>query len=398
MAQRKKSKSLITASGYGQLLSGISELLESARRTAARRVNNILTATYWEIGRRIVEHELDGQRRADYGAQVVDQLAADLTRNHGRGFSRSNVFQMRGFFLAWEIVQTPSGKLEARAKFGDNPIVQTPSGQSVTLIETSNSQPLVSTLPSEPTEVFPMSWSHYVRLLSVEKPHARAFYEAEAIRGGWSVRQLDRQISTQLFERTSHSKRRKALLAKAQVPQPEDAVSAQDEIRDPYLLEFLNLKDEYSESELEDALIRHLEWFLLELGNGFTFVARQKRIRIGTEWYRIDLVLYHRVLRCLVLIDLKRGKFTHADAGQMNLYLNYAQENLTFAGESDPIGIILCSDKDDAVVKYATGDINAKVFASKYLTELPNADALRAELITTQEAISRRLDERKPTN
>lgn len=398
MAQRKKSKSLITASGYGQLLSGISELLESARRTAARRVNSILTATYWEIGRRIVEHELGGQHRADYGAQVVDQLAADLTHKHGRGFSRSNVFQMRGFFLAWEIVQTPSGKLEARAKFGDNSIVQTLSGQSTALIRTSNSQAPASFLPSEPTEVFPMSWSHYVRLLSVEKPHARAFYEAEAIRGGWSVRQLDRQISTQLFERTSHSKRRKALLAKAQVPQPEDAVSAYDEIRDPYLLEFLNLKDEYSESELEDALIRHLEWFLLELGNGFTFVARQKRIRIGTEWYRIDLMLYHRVLRCLVLIDLKRGKFTHADAGQMNLYLNYAQEHLTFTGESDPIGIILCSDKDDAVVKYATGDINAKVFASKYLTELPNADALRAELITTQEAISRRLEVRKPSH
>lgn len=394
MAQRKKSKSLTTTTGYGGLLSGISELLDAARRTAARRVNGILTATYWEIGRRIVEHELSGQHRADYGEQIIDQLAADLTRKHGRGFSRSNVFQMRGFFLAWEIVQTPSGKLEARAKFGGNSIVQTLSGQSAALVGTPNSQAPVSFLPSEPTEVFPMSWSHYVRLLSVEKPHARAFYEVEAIRGGWSVRQLDRQISTQLFERTSHSKRQSALLAKAHVAKPEDAVSAQDEIRDPYLLEFLNLKDEYSESDLEDALIRHLEWFLLELGNGFTFVARQKRIRIGTEWYRIDLVLYHRVLRCLVLVDLKRGKFTHADAGQMNLYLNYAQEHLTFEGESDPIGIILCSDKDDAVVKYATGGINAKVFASKYLTELPNEDALRAELITTQETIARKLEER----
>ncbi len=397
MAQRNKSNSLAKNAGYDDLLSGISELLDAARRTVARRVNGVLTATYWEIGRRIVEHEQGGQHRADYGEQVVTRLAADLTRQHGRGFSKSNVFLMRGFFLGWEIFQTPSGKSEARAKFGGNSIVQTPSGQSAALIETSNSQALASTLPNEPANVFTLSWSHYVRLLSVEKPHARAFYEAEAIRGGWSVRQLDRQISTQLFERTSHSKRQSALLAKAQVPQPEDAVSAQDEIRDPYLLEFLNLKDEYSESELEDALIRHLEWFLLELGNGFTFVARQKRIRIGTEWYRIDLVLYHRVLRCLVLIDLKRGKFTHADAGQMNLYLNYAQEHLTFTGESDPIGIILCSDKDDAVVKYATGGINAKVFASKYLTELPNADALRAELITTQESISRRLEERKPS-
>ena len=399
MAQRKKFKSLAKDSGYDDLLSGITELLDAARRTVARRVNGVLTATYWEIGRRIVEHEQGGQHRADYGEQVIARLAADLTQHHGRGFSKSNVFQMRGFFLGWEIFQTVSGKSEARAKFDLHPIVQTPSGKIA-------GPAGKSTTPASPppslsiiglVDVFPMSWSHYVRLLSVEKPHARAFYEAEAVRGGWSVRQLDRQISTQLFERTSHSKRQSALLAKAQVPQPEDAVSAQDEIRDPYLLEFLNLKDEYSESELEDALIRHLEWFLLELGNGFTFVARQKRIRIGTEWYRIDLVLFHRVLRCLVLIDLKRGKFTHADAGQMNLYLNYAQEHLTFPSESDPIGIILCSDKDDAVVKYATGDINAKVFASKYLTELPNADALRAELITTQETISRRLVERQPS-
>lgn len=395
MTQRKKSKAIAKDSGYDGLLSGISDLLDAARRTVARKVNGILTATYWEIGRRIIEHEQGGRQRAEYGEQLIDQLAADLTRKHGRGFSRSNVFQMRGFFQAWEIFQTPSGKLEARAKFDADKIVQTLSGQSQALISSP-----ASTLPStisrgDSADIFPLSWSHYVRLLTVVKPHARAFYEAEAICGGWSVRQLDRQVSTQLFERTSQSKRQSALLAKAQVAKPEDAVSAQDEIRDPYLLEFLNLKDEYSESELEDALIRHLEWFLLELGNGFTFVARQKRIRIGTEWYRIDLVLYHRVLRCLVLVDLKRGKFTHADAGQMNLYLNYAQEHLTFEGESDPIGIILCSDKDDAVVKYATGGINAKVFASKYLTELPDEDALRAELITTQETISRRLEERK---
>lgn len=396
MAQRKKTKSPAKHSGYDDLLSGISELLDAARRAAARRVNGILTATYWEIGRRIVEHEQGGQQRADYGEQVVTRLAADLTQQHGRGFSKSNVFQMRGFFVGWEIFQTLSGKSEARAKFDSKAIVQTPSGK----IAGPVGKMIASTSPASivigSVDVFPLSWSHYVRLLSVDKPHARAFYEAEAIRGGWSVRQLDRQISTQLFERTSHSKRQGVLLAKAQVFKPEDAVSAQDEVRDPYLLEFLNLKDEYSETELEDALIRHLEWFLLELGNGFTFVARQKRIRIGTEWYRIDLVLYHRVLRCLVLIDLKRGKFTHADAGQMNLYLNYAHEHLTFSGESDPIGIILCSDKDEAVVKYATGGIAAKVFAAKYLTELPNEDALRAELITTQATISRRLEERHP--
>jgi predicted nuclease of restriction endonuclease-like (RecB) superfamily len=386
MARQKQSQSLSQDATYDALLSGISSLLEAARRAAARRVHSVITATYWEIGRRIVEHEQGGERRAEYGEQVVTRLAADLTRRHGRGFSKSNMFLMRGFFLKWEIFQTPSGKLDARARFDS-------AGADLAVAAPATQKPT----GSGSVDSFPLSWSHYVRLLSVEKPLARAFYESEAIHGGWSVRQLDRQISTQLFERTSHSKRQSTLLAKAQVPQPDDVVSAQDEVRDPYLLEFLDLKDEYSESDLEEALVRHLEWFLLELGNGFTFVARQKRIRIGAEWYRIDLVLFHRALGCLVLIDLKRGKFTHADAGQMNLYLNYAREHLLFAGESDPIGIILCSDKDDAVVKYATGGINAKVFASKYLTELPKEDALRAELLTTQATIARRLEERKST-
>jgi predicted nuclease of restriction endonuclease-like (RecB) superfamily len=226
--------------------------------------------------------------------------------------------------------------------------------------------------------------------MGVDKPHARAFYETEAIRGGWSVRQMDRQISTQFFERTAHSKRQNLMLARGQQARPADAVAVQDEVRDPYLLEFLNLKDEYSESELEEALIRHLEWFLLEMGAGFTFVARQKRIRVGGTWYRIDLLLYHRALRCLVVIDLKTGAFTHADAGQMNLYLNYVKEHLTLSGEGDPMGIILCSDRDEAVVKYAMGGIKAKVFASRYLTALPDPETLRQEIVSTQQAIEAR--------
>ncbi len=226
--------------------------------------------------------------------------------------------------------------------------------------------------------------------MSVDKPQARAFYESEAIRGGWSVRQLDRQISTQFYERTAHSKKPAAMMARGQVARPEDAMSLQDEVRDPYLLEFLNLKDEYSESELEEALVRHLETFLLELGAGFTFVARQKRIRIGDEWYRIDLLLFHRRLRCLVVIDLKIGKFTHADAGQMNLYLNYTREHMMEPGENDPVGLILCSAKNDAVVHYAMGGIKAKVFASHYLTALPDPETLRQEIVTTQRAIEAR--------
>jgi predicted nuclease of restriction endonuclease-like (RecB) superfamily len=226
--------------------------------------------------------------------------------------------------------------------------------------------------------------------MAVKDLHARSFYETEAVRGAWSVRQLDRQINTQFYERTALSKRKLAMLEKGQVPLPEDAVSVRDAIRDPYLLEFLDFKDEYSETDLEEALIRHLETFLLELGEGFTFVARQKRIRVGDSWYRIDLLLYHRDLRCLVIIDLKTGEFTHADAGQMNLYLNFAREHLTRPGEADPVGLILCSEKDDAVVRYATGGIQAQVFASKYLKALPDPETLRQEIRKTQQALTTR--------
>ena len=378
-------------SQYDRFLADISGLLEQARRTAARSVNAVLTSAYWQIGRRIVEHEQGGKQRAGYGEESLIRLSEDLTAAYGRGFSRPGLQRMRLFYLGWEICSTPSSKLEARV-IGSSlssklspPKFQTLSGKSV-IAQTPSAKSALMLPPG----TFPPSWSHYVRLMSVDNPQARAFYESEAIRSGWSVRQLDRQISTQFYERTAHSKKPAAMMARGQVPRAEDAVSLQDEVRDPYLLEFLNLKDEYSESELEEALIRHLETFLLEMGAGFTFVARQKRIRVGDEWYRIDLLLFHRQLRCLVVIDLKIGKFTHADAGQMNLYLNYIREHLTEPGESDPIGLILCSAKNDAVVHYAMGGIKAKVFASHYLTVLPDPETLRQEIMTTQRAIEAR--------
>jgi len=372
--------------GYGELLSDISGVLEQARRQAVRSVNSILTATYWDIGRRIVDYEQGGKARAQYGDALLVKLARDLTDQHGRGFSKSNLFQMRAFYLGWEIFQTPSGKLEARATF---PAASGESGG----VQSSKIR-LADLEATDLITIFPLSWSQYVCLMAVERPQARAFYESEAVRGGWSVRQLDRQISTQFFERTVHSKRQEVMLARGQRPNPEDAVSLDDEVRDPYLLEFLNLKDEYSESELEDAIIRHLEWFLLELGTGFTFAARQKRIRIGDEWYRIDLLLFHRKLKCLVVIDLKIGKFTHADAGQMNLYLNYAREHLMESDENEPVGLILCSAKNDAVAHYAMGGIKAKVFSSHYLTNLPDEETLRREILKTQRAIQARLKRR----
>jgi predicted nuclease of restriction endonuclease-like (RecB) superfamily len=307
-------------------------LLEKARRASARTVNALMTATYWEVGRRIVEFEQHGEKRAGYGEELLKRLAQDLTDRVGRGFSRQNLQNMRQFYLAAppdRICQTMSGKL------ADPKIRQTPSGESETAIRSTPSNPSqaqAAPLPAFPLSLaevaraFPLTWSHYVLLISRSRsPEAFAFYHAEALRGGWSVRQLDRQIASLFYERAALSKDKAAVLKKGGKPQPADAVSADEEIRDPLVLEFLNLNDEYSESELEDALIQHLETFLLELGGDFAFVGRQRRLRIGNEWYRVDLLFFHRRLRCLVVVDLKLGKFTHADAGQMHVYLNYAR-------------------------------------------------------------------------
>jgi len=223
--------------------------------------------------------------------------------------------------------------------------------------------------------VFPLPWSHYVRLLSVADAEAREYYEREALQGGWSVRQLDRQIASLAYQRTRRAK---------SVPARDEALSADAHVRDPFVLEFLNLKDEYSETELEDALIRSLEQFLLELGNDFTFVARQKRLRVGTEWYRVDLVFFHRRLRCLVIVDLKLGKFTHADAGQMNLYLNYAREHWTHSHENPPVGLILCSEKDAAVAHYALGNLANQGLAREYHLNLPGETEVAARIDTVR--------------
>jgi predicted nuclease of restriction endonuclease-like (RecB) superfamily len=214
--------------------------------------------------------------------------------------------------------------------------------------------------------------------MRLDEPFKREFYEVECIRGNWSVRQLDRQIQSMLYERTALSKRKMAVIAKAH--EKPITLKPEDEIKDPYILEFLGLKDEYSESQLEEALIKHLEHFLLELGAGFTFVARQKRITLEGSHYRIDLLLYHRILRCLVAIDLKIGEFSHADAGQMNLYMNYQKDKEKLSEENDPVGIILCTDKKKTVVEYALGGMSNKIFASKYRLQLPDPEVLKTEI------------------
>ncbi len=367
--------------GYNTILSDVAELLESARRVSARTTNAIMTATYWEIGRRIVEFEIKGRGRADYGKQLIDKLSEDLTTKFGRGFGRSNLFQMRSFYLAYsEIVQTVSGQ------FNKPQTIQTASGQSGSIAQTSSAQLSIKDIVNR----FPLPWSHYVLLLSVKNPEGRSFYESEALRGGWSVRQLERQINTQFYERTALSRDKAAMLKKGAKPLPEDAVTPEEEIKDPLVLEFLGLKDEYSENDLEEALIHQLENFLLELGGDFTFVGRQRRLRIGDEWYRVDLLFFHRRLRCLVIIDLKLGKFTHADAGQMHLYLNYAREHWTHSDENPPVGLILCAQKDHAVARYALEGLPNKVLAAEYRTALPDEKTLAAEIDKTRRMLEGR--------
>ena len=226
-----------------------------------------------------------------------------------------------------------------------------------------------------------------MRLLSVHNTQAREFYEAEALRGGWSVRQLERQINSQFYERTALSRDKAAMLARGSEAQPGDQVFPEQAIKDPYVLEFLDLKDEYSESDLEEALISRLGTFLLELGGDFCFIGRQRRLRVGNEWYRVDLLFFHRRLRSLVIIDLKLGKFTHADAGQMHLYLNYAREHWTHDGENPPVGLILCSQKDEAVARYALEGLPNKVMAAEYRTTLPDEQRLEAEVARARQAL-----------
>ena len=375
-----------SASNYDGLVADLSRLLEDARRVSARAVNTVMTATYWEFGRRIVEFEQGGEKRAGYGEELIKRLADDLGRRFGRGFSYPNLSKFRQFYLAYPdkaILSTASRESPAA-------ILSTLSIES-SETGSSRGQPGGASARSQQlATAFPLPWSHYVRLLSVKNDAARRFYETEALRGGWSVRQLDRQIATVFYERTALSRDKTAMLTKGVKPQPEDRVSAEEEVKDPLVLEFLNLKDEYSESDLEEALLRHLEKFLLELGGDFAFVGRQRRLRIGDQWYRVDLLFFHRKLKALVVIDLKVGRLTHADAGQMHMYLNYARQHWMREGENPPVGLILCSEPDDALAKYALEGLPNKVLAREYKLALPAEKALAAELEKTRLMIERK--------
>ena len=316
------------------LYTAISSVLQQARQTAYRAVNFTMVTAYWEIGRLITEDELKWER-AEYGKQVLKNLAERLTNEFGKGFDESNLRYMRLFFKAF---------------------------------------PICDTLRHE------LTWSHYRRLLSVENEPARLWYMNEAANEVWSTRQLDRQISTLYYERLLSSREKESVVAEAK--EKLSQVSPLEFIRDPYVLDFLNLKDYPSlhESDIEKSLISHLQDFLLELGKGFCFVARQKRMRYEEDDFYVDLVFYNSILKCYVLIDLKLGKLTHGDVGQMDSYIRMFDELTKQPDDNPTIGLILCSEKNEAIVKYSILNEAKQIFASKYKLTLPSEEELKLEL------------------
>jgi len=350
-----KSLQINRQSGYQKLLTDVSGIITHGRTVALRQIDTTQTITYWFVGKRIVEFYQHGQDRAEYGEQVLIRLSRDLNTRFGKGYSVDNLQNMRRLYIEFPKI--------------------------VKIYETASRKSEIKSIPAKyETASRILSWSHYCELMKEDNLKSRAFYEIEALENGWSMRELRRQMDSTLYERLALSRNKekvKALSHKGQIIE-----NAEDAIKDPYILEFLGLKEEsaYTESQLEQAVIDKLQHFLLEMGKGFAFVARQKRITMINRHYFIDLVLYNRFLKCFVLVDFKRGELTHADAGQMNFYLNYYRENETSEGENPPIGIILCSKKNSVYAKYVLGNLNNKIFASKYKLSLPTEKELDKQI------------------
>lgn len=343
------TKKLSNNNFYSQIV----DLLQSARNKVVRSVNQTMVITYFEIGKMIVEEEQGGKERAGYGKEIIKGLSTVLSEKFGKGFSERNIEQMRQFYKVYSKPQTVSAVLKR------------------------NSQ-TVSAKSEIATNVFNLSWSHYLKLMRVEDENERKFYEIEAFKNNWSVREFQRQFDAALYTRLVLSRDKdkiKELSEKGLVLE-----SPKDAIKDPYILEFIGLPEHiaYSENELEQEIINKLEHFLLELGNGFTFVARQKRISFDEKHFRIDLVFYNRLLKCFVLIDLKIGELKHQDLGQMQMYVNYYDRELKLDDENKTIGIVLCRDKSESIVEYTLPENNEQIFASKYKTVLPSKEELKS--------------------
>jgi predicted nuclease of restriction endonuclease-like (RecB) superfamily len=336
----------------------IIDLLQAARNNIVRAVNHTMVLTYFEIGRIIKEEEQKGENRAAYGKKLLKGLSTKLTTDFGRGYSVDNLENMRKFYLTYS-------KSETVSRISSENISELMSRKSEKAIK----QPV--------SVIFKLSWSHYLILIRVKNEEERSFYEIETEKNNWSVRELDRQINTSLYERLSLSKDKKSILKLAEKGhQIEKAI---DLIKDPYVLEFLNLPESnsYSETELEEELINKLEHFLLELGKGFTFVGRQVRFTFDEEHFRVDLVFYNRLIKCFVLLDLKIGKLKHQDLGQMQMYVNYYDRFVKLEEENKTIGIILCKDKKDTMVEITLPENNEQIFASKYELILPSKKELK---------------------
>ncbi|MDY0059351.1 MAG: PDDEXK nuclease domain-containing protein [Myxococcota bacterium] len=378
-------------------LARIRQILASARGRALQSVNVTMLSAYWEIGREIVEEEQRGQERAEYGARLIQQLSERLTVEYGRGYSEANLRQIRQFFLTFRDRQPP---IRYMTSTGSSPALASPPGEPSPEIQytacTESAPPPGAPLSER------LSWSHYRVLMRVDRPEARAFYEVECIKAGWAVAELHRQIASLLFERLARSRDREGVLALAR--DGHEVQQASDLVKDPYILEFVGLPEvaRWVESDLEQALIDGLQKFLLELGRDLFLVGRQKRITIDGDHFYVDLVFYHRVLRCFLLIDLKVGRLTQQDIGQMLLYTGWFEAEQMLPDENPPIGLILCTDKNEAVVRYTLGQKANQVYASRYQLHLPTEEQLALELQRERLALdavlaaSEPLDEEKP--
>ncbi|MBP3891435.1 MAG: DUF1016 family protein [Solobacterium sp.] len=319
---------------YDHLINKVGEILNIGKRQIASSINNTILQAYWEIGRNIVEYEQEGDEKAEYGTALLKKISKDLTDEFGKGFSWSNIYRMRQLYIEYPTFATVSQKL---------------------------------------------SWSHYIELLKIDDKQERSFYEKECENENWGVRELKRQMKSMLFHRLSLSSDKNEVVKLSKegqiIEKPEDI------LKEPYIFEFTGLPElpVYKEGDLEEALVNNLSQFLLELGKGFTFVGRQQTINIGGRYFKVDLVFYHRILKCFVLIDLKQGEITHEDIGQMNLYLNYYREEMNTDGDGEPIGIVLGAYKDKLVMHYALQNISNQLFVSRYQLYLPNRDQLQQE-------------------
>lgn len=348
----------------------VAELLQNARQQVLRTVNSTMTITYFEIGRIIVEEEQNGKDRAEYGKKLLRDLSKQLTKEFGKGFSVVNLENIRKFYLTYSKSESLTRILQIQKPQSLTEEFKSQKTQSVTA---EFKKLYYQTLAS----FFKLTFTHYVFLMRIEDEKERRFYKIESEKHNWSVRELKRQYDTALYTRLALSRDKEAILKLSE--QGQIIEKPKDIIKDPYILEFLGLPElhQYSESQLEEEIISKLEHFLLELGHGFTFVARQERITFDDKHFRIDLVFYNRILRCFVLIDLKIGELKHQDLGQMQMYVNYYDREMRLEDENKTIGIVLCQTKSEAVVKYTLPENNEQIFASKYKTVLPSVEALK---------------------